>query len=44
MAVVKRNNKYVVVSKTGRKFGTYASKKAADKRSGQVVYFRNKGK
>ena len=40
----KRNNKYQVVSKTGRNLGTYRTKKEALKRLRQVEYFKHKNK
>lgn len=38
----KINGKYVVLSeKTGRKFGTYSTKKEAEKRLKQIEYFKH---
>jgi hypothetical protein len=43
--IKKRGGKYVVLSeKTGRKFGTYATKAAAEKRLRQVEFFKHAGK
>lgn len=40
--IVKRKGKWCVISeKTGRSFGCYASKAAAQKRLGQVEYFKH---
>ena len=42
--IKKTKNKYVVLSETtGRKFGTYKTKKEATKRLRQVEYFSAKG-
>lgn len=41
----KQGRKYVVLSeKTGRKFGTYDTKAAAEKRLRQVEFFKHGGK
>ena len=41
----KHGRKYVVLSeKTGRKFGTYDTKAAAEKRLRQVEFFKHGGK
>lgn len=40
--IVKRKGKWCVISeKTGRSFGCYTSKAAAQKRLGQVEYFKH---
>lgn len=40
----KQGNKYVIYSKDGdKKLGTYNSRKAAEKRLGQIEYFKHKG-
>jgi len=40
--IKKINGKYVVMSeKTGRKFGTYASRKEAEKRLRQIEMFKH---
>ena len=42
--IKKRGGKYVVLSeKTGRKFGTYDTKAAAEKRLRQVEFFKHGG-
>ena len=41
----KQGNKYVIYSKDGKKkLGTYDSRKAAEKRLGQIEYFKHAGK
>ena len=41
----KQGNKYVIYSKSGdKKLGTYSSRAAAEKRLGQIEYFKHKGK
>ena len=43
--IKKQGGKYVVLSeKTGRKFGTYATKAEAEKRLRQVEFFKHGGK
>jgi len=43
--IKKQGRKYVVLSeKTGRKFGTYDTKAAAEKRLRQVEFFKHGGK
>lgn len=43
--IIKDGRKWKVVSKkTGRSFGTYATKKEALKRLGQVEFFKQRGK
>ena len=43
--IKKRGGKYVVLSeKTGRTFGTYDTKAAAEKRLRQVEFFKHGGK
>ena len=40
--IKKKGNKYVVVSeKTGREFGTYKTKKEAEKRLKQIEFFKH---
>ena len=41
----KQGSKYVIYSKDGsKKLGTYDSRKAAEKRLGQIEYFKHAGK
>jgi len=41
--IKKLNGKYIVMSeKTGRKFGTYSSKKEAEKRLKQIEFFKRR--
>ena len=41
----KQGDKYVIYSKDGsKKLGTYTSRKAAEKRLGQIEYFKHAGK
>ena len=39
----KQGNKYVIYSKKGKKLGSYTTKKAAQKRLGQIEYFKHAG-
>lgn len=42
-AVIKKvGDKYVIYSKTGKKLGTFDSKKAAEKRLREIEYFKHK--
>lgn len=43
MVIRKEKSRYVIRSKkTGKKLGSYGSKKAATKRLGQIEYFKHK--
>lgn len=39
----KQGNNYVIYSKKGKKLGSYTTKKAAQKRLGQIEYFKHAG-
>jgi hypothetical protein len=42
--IVKRGDKWVILSKRGKKLFTTTSKKKAKKRLGEIEYFKNKNK
>lgn len=42
--VVKRGNKWVVLSKSGKQLGSFSTKQEAVKRLGQIEFFKDKGK
>lgn len=42
--IVKQGNKWVVMSESGKKMGTYNTEEEAKKRLAMIEYFKHKGK